>query len=74
MASRNHLDLLRQGTKVWNKWRERRPASVPDLTGANLVGVNLVTADLSGANLSNANLIEAKLIGSSMVEAVCFAP
>jgi uncharacterized protein YjbI with pentapeptide repeats len=79
MASQKHLDLLRQGTKVWNKWRERNPASLPDLSGAilvgadlvgiNLFGVNLVTADFSGANLSNANLIEAKLIGAYFVGA-----
>jgi Pentapeptide repeats (8 copies) len=79
MASQKHLDLLRQGTKVWNKWRERNPASLPDLSGAilvgadlvgvDLVGVNLITADFSGANLSNANLIEAKLIGAYFVGA-----
>jgi uncharacterized protein YjbI with pentapeptide repeats len=79
MANQKHLDLLRQGTKVWNKWRERNPASVPDLSGAiligadlvgvDLVGVNLVTADFSGANLSNANLIEAKLIRAYFVGA-----
>jgi uncharacterized protein YjbI with pentapeptide repeats len=70
MANQKHLDLLRQVVK-WHKWRAGTPASVPDLSDANLSMANLARANLSMAilsrtNLSMANLNRAKLWTSSL--------
>ena len=59
MANDEHLALLRQGTTIWNKWRERNPDDMPDLGRANLGTANLSRANLSRANLRRANLIKA---------------
>jgi Pentapeptide repeats (8 copies) len=61
MANQDQLDLLKQGTEIWNTWRKQHPALRPDLRGvdlrgASLWGVNLTRADLSGADLSRATL------------------
>jgi hypothetical protein len=66
MANQEHLDILKQGIKVWNNWRSENPAIEPDLMEADLKEVNfkkeyssLVVfrgADLRGANLRGADL------------------
>ena len=61
MANNLHINLLRQGFKVWNLWREENPLSIPNLKGANLV-----EASLQGANLVEANLVEANLDRASL--------
>ncbi len=76
MANPEHLKILEQGYKTWNKWREENPETIPDLKRAmivrfdlrmmNLRGTNLryaifISADLSGADLSEANLYKANL-------------
>jgi uncharacterized protein YjbI with pentapeptide repeats len=61
MANPEHLDILKQGVEVWNKWREENKDIDPDLIGANLIGANLIGANLSRANLSAANLRETDL-------------
>ena len=53
VANNEHLALLRQGSVIWNEWRERNSANPPDLSVADLSG-----ADLSGAILSGAFLLE----------------
>ena len=51
MANEEQLSILKQGVRVWNKWRDK-----------NLdVDVKLIGADLRGAHLSRANLREADL-------------
>jgi len=78
MPNQEQLDILKQGYKVWNKWREEHPDIKPDLSGAflsgdhgahlfntNLSGANLSGANLSGANLSGANLSGANLSGAN---------
>jgi uncharacterized protein YjbI with pentapeptide repeats len=75
----NDLDLLRQGTTEWNKWRgenkEKRPDLwKADLRGLNLQGINLAEADAMGADLSesnirNGNLTRAKLSGAQLRDA-----
>lgn len=74
MANPEHLEILREGVEAWNRWRQDRPASDIDLTGANLSkmelqGVNfssglLDPVDLSGADLTWANLTGADLSGA----------
>ena len=62
MATKEHLDLLRQGVDAWNAWRHKEPSIRPDLSGVEtLAGADLSGADLSGANLSEADLSEADL-------------
>src|SRR2546429_9894236 len=38
MANQEHLDLLKQGVDVWNKWREEHPEIKPDLTDTEYLG------------------------------------
>jgi uncharacterized protein YjbI with pentapeptide repeats len=35
MANQHHLDLLKQGVNVWNRWRTEFPGTRPDLSGDN---------------------------------------
>ena len=56
MANQEHLDILRQGAKAWNAWREEHPEVQPDLSGADFSDANLNSAYLSGTNLSDADL------------------
>jgi hypothetical protein len=71
MADPQHLALLRQGTEVWNRWREENPGTEPDFRGADLRGADLneaklAGADLSGADLSGADLRKADLGGTDL--------
>jgi hypothetical protein len=54
MANAEHLALLQQGAAIWNDWRKRNPASLPDLRQADLIEANLSQADLSEASLIGA--------------------
>jgi uncharacterized protein YjbI with pentapeptide repeats len=56
MANDEHLALLRQGTAIWNEWREHNPDVSPDFGGALLSCEQLSKADLTAANLASANL------------------
>ncbi len=61
MVNQKHLDILRQGVKAWNLWREEHADIQPDLRGAKLICTNLNGADLHDADLSGAKLIKADL-------------
>lgn len=61
MANQEQVELLLQGVRTWNKWRERNPVIEIDLSDANLRNVDLNGADLSSANLNHANLFKANL-------------
>ncbi len=64
MADKEHLKILKQGVKVWNKWRMDNPDTKPHLSKANLNRANLSKANLIGANLFEANLMGAYLSGA----------
>jgi hypothetical protein len=66
MANEEHLEILKQGVEVWNKWREDNPDIRPDLSDADLEGADLSGADLREANLGGANLSEAGLRGANL--------
>jgi hypothetical protein len=61
MADEEHVDLLKQGVEVWNKWRQKTPDVKADLHDADLSG-----ADLGGANLGGAVLRRAILNGADL--------
>lgn len=56
MANPEHVEILKQGVEVWNRWRRKHPDIVPDLSEADLNGANLSGANLSETNLRLANL------------------
>ena len=66
MANQEQLEILKQGVKAWNKWREQEPETEVDLSGANLGKANLGGVYLGGANLSRAHLNEAYLVGAKL--------
>jgi TIR domain-containing protein len=50
MANPEHLQILKQGVKTWNAWREQNNDIRPDLRSANLTGANLFRANLPDGN------------------------
>ena len=71
VANPAHLEILKQGVEVWNRWREEHSHVYPDLSGADLSGAKLCAADLSsmdlrGADLSTANLRMANLRSANL--------
>jgi len=61
MANQEHLDILKQGVEVWNKWRREHPRIKPDLSGADLSRAILYGANFSKADLSYTDISEAYL-------------
>jgi len=53
-ANSRHLSMLKKGAKAWNKWREKNPDVIPQLSGLDLSDENC--HDLSGYNFDHANL------------------
>jgi len=64
MANQEHLDILKQGRDVWNKWRKDHPEIRPDLSDVNLTQFN--NANLSNTNLSDTNLSRTMLAFSDL--------
>jgi hypothetical protein len=74
MANQEHLEILKQGVEIWNKWREENPSvkielMFADFYDSNLSGVNFSGVDLSGANLYRAYLYKANLRGANLSKA-----
>ncbi len=51
MANQEHLDIMRQGIKVWNAWRDANLSIMPDLRYADFRYAVLVDAALRYAAL-----------------------
>ena len=68
-ANQEHLDLLKQGTLLWNAWRREDERVDFDLSGADFSGADLSGADLSNINLSSNNFAKANLSGADLSEA-----
>jgi len=78
MANQEHLDILKQGVDVWNRWKENHPEIDVDLSqaslrkailrGINLSGTNLIGADLTGADLAWAILNRSNLSHADLSE------
>lgn len=84
MANHEHLEILKQGVEVWNKWRKDNSKINPDLSEADiealnfsginfhrtmLIGAKLGTSSLCGADLSYASLQNAFLMGADLTAA-----
>src|SRR5262245_39204736 len=41
MANNEHVAILKQGVKAWNRWRKEQAGVLPDLQGAKLNGAKL---------------------------------
>jgi len=75
MANQEHLDILKQGVEVWNKWRKEHPDILPDLRRVNLRGIvlneiDLHRAKLQGANFTLVELSQADLGKADLIQAV----
>jgi hypothetical protein len=75
MAIPQHLDVIKQGVRVWNEWRQENPGAEPDLAGAklgkaNLKGANLSETDLRWADLTAANMSAANLNRADLRRAI----
>ena len=66
MATEEHLEILKQGVEVWNRWRKENPRIIPDLRDVCLRGANLYLADFSGSQLQGANLSGAQLNSANL--------
>src|SRR5258708_16856895 len=66
MANQEHLEILKQGVKVWNEWREKIGVMVPRLSGAILDSADLTYANLRSADLRRAQLRDAYLSGADL--------
>ena len=74
MTETTHIDILEQGTEVWNKWRAENPGIKPllageDLSDLDLNGINLGEADLTNAELYDTDLSNANLKMALLTEA-----
>ncbi len=69
MVNQQHLDLLKQGVDVWNKWRKEHRSIQPDFDRINLHGADLSKFDLRGVNLCHANLSRANLTKANLSRA-----
>jgi Flp pilus assembly pilin Flp len=66
MANPGHLQILRHGVKIWNRWRQEHPDIQPDLIWADLRRETLGGLELTGVNLSQALLRGAVLWGADL--------
>lgn len=77
MANLEHLEILKDGIKVWNKWRTKNYEIAIDLSRANLRDLSLCEANLRHADLNLADLrrsdlrradLEAAILNSSNLQ------
>lgn len=69
MADEEQREILKNGARVWNRWREQNPDAKLSLIGVDLREAVLDRVDLSGAMISGANLNMAHLCGSNLQRA-----
>jgi len=61
MANIKHIEILDEGVKAWNEWRNDNPQIKPNLRKANLEARNLEGIDFRNVDLQRAKLINADL-------------
>ena len=52
--NKRHLAMLKKGVRAWNKWREKNPHIIPQLSGINIYLGKY--SNLDGYNFNDANL------------------
>lgn len=72
MANPEHLEILKQGVDIWNKWREENPNTIPDLKEADLKKTFLEKINLQKAELTGVDLRNAKMQGADFRAATLF--
>jgi|SRR5690349_3494124 len=70
MANQEHIDLLKQGSTVWNAWRIEHPEEQPELDFADLFGIDLSKTNLSEMSFREADFSGADLSGIELSNAV----
>lgn len=75
MAHADHLTILKQGVRAWNRWRQECPDETPDLRAVicskmDLRGVDFCGVDLRGSALNSADLSAADLRGADLRGAI----
>lgn len=55
MANPEHVEILKQGVEVWNRWREEFPDVRPDLSDESFSNANLIYIKLNNTNLFKSN-------------------
>lgn len=64
MANPEHVEILRQGVDVWNKWREDNEDIIPDLAKEDLIGFDLSNSNLGKSKLPRTDISDANLTGA----------
>lgn len=64
MANPEHIEILKQGVDVWNRWRAENVEIKPDLSGrplseSDLLKINLSDTILRWSSLNKCDLTEA---------------
>lgn len=68
MASKQHLNLIKQGVTGWNEWRSNNPEIHPDLSSVDLSGAQLAHANFDAVDLRNAVLVNTNLNNARLNE------
>jgi len=69
MANTQHVAVIRKGTAIWNRWRNRHQSTTPELVEVDLRRVELSRANLSKAQLAGATLDEALFLHANFTAA-----
>ncbi len=73
MSKKSHIDIIKQGVDIWNKWRAEHPDETPNLFNENLCFFTLIDADFRGVNLWEAKLRKARLWRADLQKSdLCF--
>ena len=75
--NKRHLSMLKKGVGAWNRWREKNPYTIPQLSGIHLAldkynhleGYNLDNANLAGFHGTFVSFRGASLVGANLEKA-----
>lgn len=75
--NKRHLAMLKKGVTAWNRWREKNPDVIPQLSGIHLAlgkyshleGYNLDNANLAGFHGTVVSFRRASLVGANLDKA-----
>ena len=72
MADQKHLEIYRQGEKIWNAWRKKHPKIKPDLSTLSFRGSDLSGMDFHDTFFENSDLSEANCNGANFQNAYLY--